>query len=240
MKQKLLFIIFFAISLTSVRAQGITVTPSDSVRLDSTIGCQSEAILIQEIHNTSNDTIQMNWHVVGNTMPHSWSLGYCYLGYCLTSNYIGPTFHFNLGPANSGPMQLDVTTGTAGSTDSGSFQVHIWVTGDSVATAQTLTYSVNLVTSCTAAGINEATAPLQLSLYPNPVRSDLTVTLPESLNNGQINIFNLLGSKVYSQSVNSREISKDLDLSALESGVYIVRITDGSTIIATRKFTKVD
>jgi hypothetical protein len=72
------------------------------------------------------------------------------------------------------------------------------------------------------------------------VRSDLTVTLPESLNNGQINIFNLLGSKVYSQSVNSREISKDLDLSALESGVYIVRITDGSTIIATRKFTKVD
>jgi hypothetical protein len=181
----------------------------------------------------------MNWKVIYNTLPHNWSIGYCYKGVCLTQNIQGHTFQFSLDPGANGLMQLDVTP-SSGLSASGYYQVLIWASNDSANTATVLTYKVNMsAATCFPAGITEPEMT-QIFMYPNPVRNELKLSLSQSLSNGQIDIYNLIGSKVYSQSISSREITKDFDLSNLETGIYMARITDNGKIIATKKFTKED
>ena len=70
------------------------------------------------------------------------------------------------------------------------------------------------------------------STYPNPVRgNNLTVTT-SSTDVKTVNIFNVLGRKVFSQRFSS--MSKTMNVSEIASGVYIMKVTEGNNI-ATKK-----
>jgi hypothetical protein len=76
-------------------------------------------------------------------------------------------------------------------------------------------------------------------IFPNPVIRDLNVQFQSaSANNAQVDIFDLVGNKVYSS---VEETQKDavnnyrFDVSGLNSGMYILRITSGDEQI-TEKF----
>jgi len=78
-------------------------------------------------------------------------------------------------------------------------------------------------------------APDGLSIYPNPARNTIEVAIQgvsSPLSN--IEVFDILGRRVLSPAANTR-----LDVSGLESGVYLIRISDG-THTRTRSFLKVD
>jgi len=130
-------------------------------------------------------------------------------------------------------MQLDVsdTSGTA----SGNFQVFTWASNDSANTATYLNYRASITAICNT-GIKDVEAA-SISIYPNPVKDELTVSLPQNLDNGHLDIYNLIGSKVYSQPLN---LTKNFDVSNLETGIYVARISDGGRIVATKKFTKTE
>ena len=69
-----------------------------------------------------------------------------------------------------------------------------------------------------------------LALYPNPVSNGkLYIESSKSLSK-RIDIFDVLGKKVLSTSISG----KTLDVSSLHSGVYIIKIEEGSST-ATRK-----
>jgi hypothetical protein len=102
----------------------------------------------------------------------------------------------------------------------------------------TIPYNARLTQSvtCATSGISTIEAS-RITMYPNPVRDEVHLSLPSSFEGGQIDIYNLIGSKVYSQSVDKE---KDLDLSSLETGLYIARISENGKVVATRKFTKAE
>ncbi|MFY0713323.1 T9SS type A sorting domain-containing protein [Seonamhaeicola sp. NFXS20] len=71
-----------------------------------------------------------------------------------------------------------------------------------------------------------------LSIYPNPVNSGKTFIYVTSKKNliKNIEFFNVLGKKIYS----TRLIGKQLNISNLSKGVYILKITEND-ISETRK-----
>ncbi|WP_181368994.1 T9SS type A sorting domain-containing protein [Flavobacterium pallidum] len=74
----------------------------------------------------------------------------------------------------------------------------------------------------------EFTAPLSvddiegnmLSLYPNPVKDELTINGTKTIQ--EVGIYNLLGQKVLGQKIDA--VSGSMDVSGLETGVYLVRV----------------
>jgi hypothetical protein len=239
MIKRLLFLLsLIVINVAIARSQSLITTPSDTIVLDTTYAsCQTETTLTFNVLNNTTDTLLMNWRIVYNTFPHGWTLAYCYLGTCLSSGFMNHTFQYKLNPSVTSLMQLEVTPVSGSST--GYFQVLTWVTGDSINTAKYLNYKVSINACTVSTGITEAPTT-QVSFYPNPVRNQLKLTLSQNLTNGQIDIYDLIGSRVYSQPINNRETIKDFDLTTLETGIYVARISDNGKILATRKFTKED
>ena len=70
------------------------------------------------------------------------------------------------------------------------------------------------------------------SAYPNPVKgNNLTVTT-SSRDLKTVNIYNVLGKKVFSQRFSS--MNKTMNVSEIASGVYIMKVSEGNNI-ATKK-----
>ncbi|MGB1210966.1 MAG: T9SS type A sorting domain-containing protein, partial [Lacinutrix venerupis] len=64
------------------------------------------------------------------------------------------------------------------------------------------------------------------SYYPNPVNNTLTLNAQQAINN--VTIFNMLGQEVIRTAPNA--VSKDVDMSNLQSGTYFVQVTVGSAV----------
>ena len=70
------------------------------------------------------------------------------------------------------------------------------------------------------------------STYPNPVRGNILTVTTSSTDTKTVNIFNVLGRKVFSQTFSS--MTKTMNVSEIASGVYIMKVTEGNNI-ATKK-----
>lgn len=87
-----------------------------------------------------------------------------------------------------------------------------------------LTYSwfidkVRVIATDTIDCVNETEA-LQTSIYPNPVANLLTISAEEDIQS--INIYNVLSVKVMEMAINNKDAV--IDLSSLESGMYLIEI----------------
>ena len=238
MLKKLLSIACFFILIGSARSQSLQLlNPSDTLRIDTSVSnVASHVIEIFDLKNGSTtDTLRMNWKVILNTFPHSASWSICDPNLCYASNQVGSTLRYTFTPQQQGIMKFDFIPNCTAQTNA-TFRVRTWASNDSAGTTKDLTWIYNVAAVCTNVGISEVEAS-RISLYPNPVIDEIHLTLPASYETGQIDIYNMIGSKVYSQSV-SRD--KTFDLSALQSGLYVARISEGGKLIATRKFTKAD
>lgn len=78
--------------------------------------------------------------------------------------------------------------------------------------------------------LQEATAIEGLSMYPNPVSNGKVYITSKNDLDKEIIIFDVLGKKVFQTSISSKE----LNISNLSPGVYIIRINEGDAS-ATRK-----
>ncbi|HLA53782.1 MAG TPA: T9SS type A sorting domain-containing protein, partial [Flavitalea sp.] len=80
-----------------------------------------------------------------------------------------------------------------------------------------------------------------LSLYPNPARSfvNLNMNVAES-GKAMISIYDVSGKLVKAEQFNKdpQQITKNINVSSLNRGVYMVRLTIGSKTIGTEKFLK--
>ena len=84
----------------------------------------------------------------------------------------------------------------------------------------------------------ENTALNHISMYPNPARNDLYLTVDLELpSNVSVQIYNMLGSKVIKKDFNRLQRGSNklrIDISELDDGIYFCRIGSGSAI-ETRK-----
>jgi hypothetical protein len=133
-------------------------------------------------------------------------------------------------------LELHLTQGCI--TGVGNVKLLLWNSADSAASVKLVTViaTVTQGTGCPT-GIAE-TGAAQFALYPDPVKDQLKITLPKSLDNGRLEIFNLLGSKVFSQPINGSETMQSFDLSGFEGGLYVAVISENGKLIGAQKFTR--
>jgi hypothetical protein len=76
-----------------------------------------------------------------------------------------------------------------------------------------------------------------LSVYPNPAEDNLTVTIPEGNTASSIAIYALDGRMVYSKSLSANEITSNINISALNTGIYTLVLQKGKESLS-QKFIK--
>lgn len=86
----------------------------------------------------------------------------------------------------------------------------------------------------TVTGINEITDQAQISVYPNPFATDISISVQkENLHQATITISNLVGQTIYHREETNlaNSYTKMLDLSYLPTGMYLLTVTtDGYRI----------
>lgn len=92
-----------------------------------------------------------------------------------------------------------------------------------------------------------AARKLDLSVFPNPVRSNLTLQIAKSRSflptnlpqQGQLTIFNQLGQKVYQKQLLTTDLmNTNVDVSNFKNGIYFLYLTLGETTTMKEKFVK--
>jgi hypothetical protein len=75
-----------------------------------------------------------------------------------------------------------------------------------------------------------------ISIYPNPARSEVNVLFDANADIRNIAVYNLIGKAVAVYRVSNG--SAKLDIDNMPSGIYFMRFVDGNNhVVATRKFT---
>ena len=88
----------------------------------------------------------------------------------------------------------------------------------------------NLKDANTLSNVNFATNNLNFTLYPNPANSILNIDLISEIKS--VEIYSLLGQKMFSST------QKQLNISNLASGIYMLKVQDMNGAIATQKLVK--
>lgn len=68
----------------------------------------------------------------------------------------------------------------------------------------------------------------QIDIFPNPVQANFIITLPDKIAEGTIEIYNVLGEKVFREKV-FNESKKEISLRNISSGIYFVKVFDART-----------
>jgi plastocyanin len=78
----------------------------------------------------------------------------------------------------------------------------------------------------------------KLTMFPNPVNTELQIQLPKNYNEGTITIFNVSGKQVLSQFVNNGLEELTLDVSQINSGMYFIKYQFGEILETKRLIVK--
>ena len=78
-----------------------------------------------------------------------------------------------------------------------------------------------VIEACEAKGIAEIVPNIEFSIYPNPAKDDLFISNKKGLVINEVTIYNQIGQKV----LHINEIRENIDISALEQGIYIIEVT---------------
>lgn len=73
-----------------------------------------------------------------------------------------------------------------------------------------------------------------VSLYPNPVTEKATINLSEIKNATELNVFDNMGRKVYSQTLNAGQNNAEINADNFASGLYHINIKANNTIYTTK------
>jgi hypothetical protein len=94
------------------------------------------------------------------------------------------------------------------------------------------TFRTGIISTDFGTNLSEVSSQEPINLYPNPARNVLNITAP--INSGEVEIFNLLGSRVLVTNLESGSI----DISALKQGIYTLRIANKNGQSIVQKFVK--
>ena len=105
------------------------------------------------------------------------------------------------------------------------------------AVANSYLYVDNLAFVGSVAGIKQNTWNTETNIFPNPASDKLYITMNKEVsNNIQADVYDLLGKKV--KSANNISTNHTLDISDLAQGQYILKLTNNTEGVVTRKFIK--
>lgn len=189
--------------------------------------------------NSGSNKIVVSWKVIYTNLPAApsqWnvSFGLCDNKTCYSNIILGGSTQITdtipSGPANvKGNFHIAYTDLGSVSTY-GPYYITVQATDGN--TYDTATFAMYKYPT----SVNNISKTSELMVYPNPAANDLNVVYG-NMDVKTIGVYNLIGKAVsyYRTSGNSAK----LDLSAVPSGIYFLRLNDEQGhVLATRKFTK--
>ncbi|TDY11891.1 T9SS type A sorting domain-containing protein [Meridianimaribacter flavus] len=78
-------------------------------------------------------------------------------------------------------------------------------------------------------------ASQEFTISPNPATTKLNIRLPQGQQNAVVNVYDVLGKRVYSKELNS--LTASIDVSKWNTGVYLVKVS-ANNFTQTRRFVK--
>lgn len=118
----------------------------------------------------------------------------------------------------------------------------IWTSGDFISVASPYEYTGNGTSENgesfwgSVLGIEDIEKNISFNISPNPVTSNLNIQLSNSLTNGNIKVFDILGKQILTKEFNSNNLTQ-LNVSNLSKGMYLVKVSSGENI-QTKRFIK--
>ena len=222
---KKILILFTVLFAANSFAQTYSVSPANTVTTNVQLNTFT-IIPIKQI-NTGSSSIILKWDYVSDNMNVSWDLSICDFAHCYPGLPLSGTMD-TVPVGGKGFIDLNIDPFNF----SGSGYVKYYVYQDGFyANGDTLTFIVNVGSSA----INEASFRNNFEFYPNPASDKLIFKSNNLINEvTEIEIFNTIGQKVYSSTL--EEIEAKIDVSALANGLYFVQFSDDKTnILQTKK-----
>jgi Secretion system C-terminal sorting domain len=84
---------------------------------------------------------------------------------------------------------------------------------------------LELFTNQGSIGVEEAESHA-FDVYPNPANAQIMLTFPFSFNANSIDVFTLLGKKIYTKSIVSGDTALTIDSDNWEEGLYFIRVRE--------------
>ncbi|ALW85602.1 hypothetical protein AUC43_11170 [Hymenobacter sedentarius] len=132
-------------------------------------------------------------------------------GVLSTATVAGATYQYYL----NGVAIAGATSATYTTTQGGAYTVVVSTNGCASAPSAAVTVTVTAARSGQSA--------FGLAVFPNPTTGSLTVSIAGSHSAAQLTVYNALGQRVLTSSLAAAATARELDLSSLPTGVYVLR-----------------
>lgn len=179
-----------------------------------------------DLYNNIGATLNLTWQRIEESVPVGWTTSNCDPDLCHPVGVTSASFTL---PTSTSFLNTHFNpNGVAGS---GYMKVKVWLTANP-------TDSV-VLTYYGAAGVlnvNEIEAS-DIQVFPSPTQDLLNIMLPHPEVPIHVNIFNLVGQRAESFTINQGNLTS-VDVSQLEAGVYIIQFDIAGEEIITKKFIK--
>jgi PKD repeat protein len=142
--------------------------------------------------------------------------------YLTTGGTYATTYSWELLPAAAGTITGNSTTGLATWDPAYAGDASIRVKGINACGGGTFSTEY-VVTVDVGVGMTEPTRTKLISIFPNPARGTVTI-IPDRSLNADLQVYNSLGETLISKSNLTLTGNHQLDISALKSGIYFIRV----------------
>ena len=224
MKKQLLF--FFLFFTCASHAQ-FTVNQDSVYNLFDT---DEADIAVYNSHKTSNPVITMKWEIVSVEVSSGWEndFFFCDAVQCWDSTTNSNVYDL----LDNKDYPLDCHFLNNGNVGEGNAKIRIWEVGDSSNTVRTVVYHAKVEQSVRIRSLDA----VNLEFYPNPATNNINIENIELHEIIKIELFNIIGRKV--SEINHPSDWVNINISNLENGAYIIRLTDKSSNNYSQNFIK--
>ncbi|MBL4862531.1 MAG: T9SS type A sorting domain-containing protein [Crocinitomicaceae bacterium] len=227
MKTIITFLLFTTAFSFSNNAQTFTWVTNDTI--ETNLALNTTVLLKMEQAAIGTDSVTLGIEVIYNDIPSSWDGMVCIQGVCLGSiPVVGTTAQMTeIYGSMYGYVRL--TVDPLNGTEAAKLQIYVYDI-EYPNDGDTATWLLN-----TTLSLEDQFAFDKQSVYPNPVQSTLNISSSKHIN--KVDVFTLDGVKVAEKVFNTNG-DKQMDVSELPSGLYLVRMTNETNDIFTTKFLK--
>ncbi len=192
---------------------------------------ESEIKLKTIIRNNATDAADdsIMWVIDQLSVQSAWAISFCDPIDCKNGVSLNDTRTFE--QAKGTGAEIEIGFMFFGQAGTGSMRV-IFSSTANPSNTDTLLISAN---SWTTAVKEVSKSANGFSFYPNPVKDVINVKYPYK-NNARVEIYNVLGMKVKSFTL---ENSERINVSDLKKGIYYIRVIDGNSVFS-KQFSKMD
>lgn len=217
--------IIMVLVLQNVHAQSFTITPSSTV--SGSVPQFGYLALEIDLNNVSSTPLRMEYELVSNSMPPSWSAVMCDYTSCFP--YINSNRVMEPAPVGDHAF-IKITVNPDSVLGSGTVVYDVWENGVP-SSKQTITFNINAVV-----GVKDALSGPKLEIYPNPVTDRLMVRMSEGSLEGVLRIYSLTGILVTEMPLTTSALA-EINIGDIAPGAYIIlcETTEGTF---TRKLIK--